>query len=282
MPRNPYHVEGVGPTLRRSVFVFMDILGYSEMIRHSEAGGCQQDMLRRLHQALSTGREWLEDNSMPAELRLLSKKDFYALKAFTDNIVIGWPVRDDAEAEFGSAFSKLAIFQFQMVTEGFFIRGAISVGDAYVDEIAVFGSALSEAYSGESTMARDPRIILTASAIAAAKQHLTYYGNPSYAPHTREILRDSDGQWFLNYLDCVLIAEDEHGPFYDQLEKHKAAVEEKLKEHRGNPPIWSKYSWVATYHNFFCDLHPRHFSDEHKVNVELFRATPTLITDPEG
>lgn len=259
----------------------MDILGYSEMIRQSEATGSQREMLRRLHRALQIGRELLDEGSPLPELAALSEKDTQALKAFTDNVVIGWPVRDDAEVELGRAFSKLAFFQFRMVMEGFFVRGAMSVGDAYVDEITVFGSALSEAYVGESSLARDPRIILTASAVSAAKQHLGYYGNPRYAPHTRDVLRDSDGQWFLNYLECVLIAEDEQGPFYGEFEKHKLAVEEKLNEHRRNPPIWSKYAWVAGYHNYFCDMHRRWFSDEHKVNVELFRARPSLIVEPE-
>lgn len=279
MPRNPYHIDGQEPTLQQSVFVFMDILGYSEMIRQSHTSGTQQQVLRKLHQALGKGRAWLEDKDIPPELPKLMKKDLYALKAFTDNIVIGWPARDDAESEFGSAFFKLANFQFQMVIEGFFIRGALSVGDAYVDEITVFGSALSEAYAGESSLARDPRIILTSSAVKTAKKHLTYYGNPQHAPHVRDILCDSDGQWFLNYLDCVLGAVDEYGPFYEEFLKHKMVVEEKLEEHRGNPPIWSKYAWVAGYHNYFCDLHSYYFSDDHKINMELFRASPTLITD---
>ena len=279
MSRNPYHVDGQEPTLRQSVLVFMDILGYSDMIRRSEASGTQQQVLRKLHRALVGGRAWLEDKELPPRLRELGEKGYYALKAFTDNIVIGWPVHDDAESELGSAFFKLASFQFQMVTEGFFIRGAISVGDAYVDEVAVFGSALSGAYAGESSLARDPRIILTPSAVKVAKKHLAYYSNPRHAPHVRNVLRDSDGQWFLNYLDCVLIAEDEHGPFYDEFLKHKTAVEEKLQEYRGNPPIWSKYAWVAGYHNYFCDLHSRHFTEEHKINVELFRASPALIVD---
>ena len=166
-----------------------------------------------------------------------------------------------------------------MAIEGFFLRGALSVGDAYVDEIAVFGGALMEAYVAESTLARDPRIILTNTAIAAVKRHLTYYTHASTAPHVRDVLRDSDGQWFLNYLESVLLAEHEAEPFYADLLRHKKAVEEKLQEHRGAPAVWSKYAWVAGYHNFFCDLHPRYFGAEHKINVDLFRASPALIVD---
>jgi hypothetical protein len=89
MPRNPYHIEDQEPTLRMSVFVFMDILGYSEMIRQSEKLGTGQQMLRSLHQALIEGRDWLAEREPDAELSASFPKDFSALKAFTDNIVMG-------------------------------------------------------------------------------------------------------------------------------------------------------------------------------------------------
>lgn len=277
MSRNPYIVEGQKPTLQESVFVFMDILGYSDLILQSQKADTQQKALRDLHAALAAGRRGLEDRDLPPALRELGKKDFHALKAFTDNIVIGWPVHSDAEMEFGNAFMRLAAFQFNMAIRGYFVRGAISVASAYVDEIVVFGDALAQAHLGESKQARDPRIIFTDSAVAAAKRHLSYYFPPEHAPHVRDILRDADGQWFLNYLEAVLIAEDEHGPFYEEFIQHKAAVETKLAEHVANPPIWAKYAWVAGYHNYFCDLHSEHFGDEHRVNVDLFKSSPTLI-----
>jgi hypothetical protein len=277
--RYPYIEQGREPTLRRSVLAFMDILGYSDLIRAPERVCKQEVTLRAIHAALRRGRGWLEDRGLSPILRDMSAKDFYALKAFTDNVVIGWPVRDDAESEFGSAFVKLGNFQFQMILAGFFVRGALAVGDAYVDETVVFGSALIEAYDGESTLARDPRIILTTSAVAAARQHLRYYGRPDLAPHVRDVLRDSDGQWFINYLECVLWAEQEQGPFYEEFLLHKAVVESKLRDHSGNPGIWAKYAWVAGYHNFFCDLHPHYFGDEHRIDLNLFRRSPGLITD---
>jgi hypothetical protein len=254
----------------------MDILGYSDLMLQSQKEGTEQKVLRDLHSALSEGRRGLEGSDLP-ELMKLEKKDFFALKAFTDNIVIGWPVHSDAEIEFGSAFIRLANFQFNMAIHGYFVRGAISVAPAYVDEVAVFGGALEEAYRGESKFARDPRIILTESAVLAAKQHLTYYHQPIRAPHVRDILKDADGQWFLNYLDSVLVAEDEHGPFYDEFLQHKQVVEQKLRAHAENPPVWAKYAWVAGYHNYFCDLHSNYFGDEHRINVELFTARPSLI-----
>ena len=113
MTRNPYSAEAEEPTLQPSVLVFMDILGYTEMIKNAEREKKQQKLLRALHKALRTGRNWLEDNESSETFKLLSKTDLYVLKAFTDNIVIGWPVHNDAESEFGNAFFKLGHFQFQ-------------------------------------------------------------------------------------------------------------------------------------------------------------------------
>jgi hypothetical protein len=161
---------------------------------------------------------------------------------------------------------------------GFFVRGAIAIGNAYVDDIAVFGDALTEAYAGESKLARDPRVILTKNSVAATKHHLKYYGNPNHSPQASDLLKDSDGQWFVNYLEAVMIAVDEVGPFYKEFAEHKQAVEEKLTKYGGNPVIFAKYSWVANYHNFFCDLHRKYFSEEHKINTDLFMPKPSLIT----
>jgi len=277
MSRNPYIASNQEPTLRKSVFVFMDILGYSDLILQATTDKSEQATLRDLHATLSDTRMGLEDKDLPPDVQELGDQDIFALKAFTDNIIIGWPVNSDAEIELGSAFMRLATFQLKMAIKGYFVRGAISVGQAYIDDIAVFGGALGEAYEGESRLARDPRIILTKTAVDTAKQHIKYYSDPFDAPHISDILKDADGQWFLNYLNSILIAEDEHGPFYRELLQHKASVERNLLKHAKNPAVWVKYAWVAGYHNYFCDKHPRYFCDEHKIDVELFKAKPTLI-----
>jgi hypothetical protein len=191
MSRNPYENVGGAAQLQRSVLVLMDILGYTAITQEAELNGTQQELLQRLHKPLSAAPQHLEEKySTLAGLNKITDKDRYALKAFTDNIVVAWPIRDDAEIELGSAFSKVAEFQFAMALEGFFVRGAISLGDVYVDDIAVFGDALTQAHVGESKLARDPRIILTASATEAVKRHLEYYHSSKSAPQVRELGRN--------------------------------------------------------------------------------------------
>lgn len=214
------------------------------------------------------------------------EKDSYALKAFTDNIVIGWPFHGglDGWLEFNELWFTLAWLQFELIKKGFFIRGAVSVGDAYIDEIAVFGNALTDAHHGESVLARDPRIIFTESAVKSIKSYLAYGEQRSSIVKT-DVLIDSDGQHFLNYLYYVFFVRDrDDGGNYEDLLNHKTVIEEKLKEQQKNPLIWSKYAWAAGYHNYFCDsnsnsLEGFQIPDEYKINVELFRATPELIKE---
>lgn len=115
------------------------------------------------------------------------------------------------------------------------------------------------------------------SAVETAKKHLANYLSPIRSPHVRAVLRDSDGQWFLNYLDAVLVAEDEHGPYFEKLLEHKSVVEAKLAQYQPVPLIWSKYAWVAGYHNYFCDSNNNWFDDTHKIDLDLFRAAPSSI-----
>ena len=274
--RNPYVKDGEGPQLKNSVVVFMDILGYREMAENAASAGTEPELLLRLHSTLEYGQKFLK-----GELTLpkLGPKDYYAVKAFTDNIVIGWPIRTDAETELGSAFFKLSFFQFNLALAGFFIRGGLSIGPLYMDDIAVFGRGLNEAYDAESRLARDPRIVLASSSEEAVKTHMRYYAEPHYSPQSRDLYRDSDGKVFLNYLDSILIAEDENGPFYDELLKHKEVVERALSEHKDNPMIWSKYAWVANYHNFFCEQYPNYFNGEHMIEQSKIRMVPRRITE---
>ena len=116
MSRNPFESDG-SPKLLRSVFVLMDILGYSGMIQEAKRNGTQQELLHKLHSVLSDGRRLLRDED--ETLNQLTRKDLYALKAFTDNVVIAWPIFDDAEMGLGLAFSKISQFQFIMAISGF-------------------------------------------------------------------------------------------------------------------------------------------------------------------
>jgi len=247
---NPYTRDGHGFRLVESVLCFLDILGYRDLI--ATGGEAAQ---RSFHQALIDSYP-----IMLAEMGYVAEErdrypPLFALKTFTDNIVLARPIgrHNDGESELGNVTMAVGALQTQLTLKGFFVRGAIAVGPAYVDDFGVFGEALLEAYHGECQLARDPRIILCASAREKVIQHIGYYGDPASSPQNREMRQDSDGQPFVSYLEHLAPAPYEGGFGLHELAAHRDVVIERLRRFRGQPILWAKYEWVARYHNHFCE-----------------------------
>jgi hypothetical protein len=279
--RNPYLQKSQKPILKPSVVAFIDILGYKNTVLDADEEGNSLRLLSKLHKTLKSAVGYMRDPLGEANEIFKSpilERDLYKVVTFTDNIVIGYPIKGDAEAELGHIFSHLSQYQLTLSKAGFFIRGAIAIGEVYIDDYVVFGKGFLDAHNAETTKARDPRIILTDSVRKTIRKHLKYYGNPAYAPQVRDLYRDADGQFFLNYLEATMIAKDELGPDYDSISAHKLAVEGKLKQHTNHPPFWSKYAWTANYHNFFCDQYLS-IDKDYRIDLNKFQMKPTLIIE---
>ena len=284
--QNPYVGGNEGsPKLKQSVIAFVDILGYKDIVEENKNSGTSDELLKKLHNTLRTSRKHVDPDQGDKKYIM---EDLSAMRAFTDNIVIGYPIRGrgDAESELVTIFRNLSYFQMKMTMDGFFVRGAIAVGELYMDDIVVFGVEFIEACKAEKSLARDPRIILTDSAKEAVKKHLKYYGDPSYSPQASCLLKDCDGQYFVNYLDTIIneewyILKKELLLHKKELLLHKLAIETKLKKYLSKPYVWNKYVWTANYHNYFCKELLR-LDTSYQINLDEIRVFPALIVDPEN
>ena len=144
-----------------------------------------------------------------------------------------------------------------------------------MDDTIVFGQPLVEAYQIESTTARVPRIALSSGVLELVKKHLAFYGDPFNSPQNRDVLIDTDGVAFINYLDAPYTFDQLLGV----LVKHKERVEEKLAQFRAQPQIWAKYAWVAEYHNFVCKKWLRLKKDRESrlISGKLLKSSPHLL-----
>jgi len=270
MITNPsFRNENGEPKLVKSVVAFCDILGYQELIKKIEKNKEQEELLK-LWKSLNENFVHLQDDDSPSE-------SSWVVKAFTDNFVIGYPltIRQDAEAELIEIMSRLAQFQFGMLCSGYVLRGAISVGTAYVDSEIFFGSALIEATDAEKNLALFPRMILSQSATEHLSNAARHYGKFDQTPQSNILLQDSDGQMFLDYLEqTILIAEEDTGPFYEELKLHKRIVENNLREKSESARARVKYLWVANYHNTFCERHQKYFDKTFLIDISEFRRMP--------
>lgn len=274
-PLNPYLDSAGNPQLLQSVVAFVDILGYKDMTQCAIEQGQGHEFLCGLNETMSKALQPMELTSgiwsgVPAP---------WSIKTFSDNIVIGYPIHHkDGELELSIVLSRLGEFQLHMTLSRFFIRGAVAFGDLFMGDQIIFGPALIEAYYAEKHFARDPRIVLTKSAISAMTAQLKGYPAMQKAWHHDLILRDADGQFFLNYLDEIVAYEHDMGyPDAEALALHRDVVTEHLAKFAGVPPRWVKYLWTAMYHNFFCDER-YDFPDSMKVDSSHIQIAPARLS----
>jgi hypothetical protein len=266
---SPYIVANQPAATLKSVVALLDVLGFLDAMKNAFSTNTDAKLLVDFRSALSAAYKDFEEKTS------IKGSDF-CVKAFTDNIVIGQPITfDDAESELGSVLLSLREYQLEMAIRGFFVRGGVAIGALYMDDEIVYGDALIEAYSAEQNVARDPRIVMAKSAQSYIAEQFKFYTEPAEAPHNQVLLRDVDGQLFLNYLGATYDWEPEN-PIFSKLDQHRAAVESKLKEFTDRPAIWSKYAWVANYHNFVCQEQGARFL-QYKIDPKLLRQQPSRI-----
>ena len=234
------------PELLESIVCFADILGFSDLIKSTNSKEAAIQILKKLHNDLNIFYKNLEDLN-----------PYGSIKTFTDNIILAYPKYEDGEGQYGSLINSFMYFQLSMVLKGYFVRGGVALNEYYGDQTFAYGPALIEAYELESTKANYPRIILSDKMIQLIIDHIAdYYGGVG-APQISEILCDKeDNLCFINYL---LVIEDEFqddrnfSRYLELITSHKEQIEKAIRGNLNNPKIMMKYSWLAKYHNYFCD-----------------------------
>ena len=234
--KNPYHTESGKPWVRKSWVVFIDILGFKDELEEATREKRQAELLSRLMNALGDAKEYLYYTHRAAEL--LDGYAPFMIKLFTDNLVLGFPVLDDGESEFGQAMIVVALYQFTLLKYGFFLRGGIAFGELYMDEDVVFGRSIIEAYEAESKLARDPRVVFAKSAADRMLHHIVYYDKVQTSPHNRSVLVDTDEQLFVSFLEAPTDGCDGEIPeeFRQLLAEFRDLIISRLAKFASAPP----------------------------------------------
>jgi hypothetical protein len=143
----------------RMVVIFLDILGSKKNIGFSNK--------HEVH-TLFHGEAKLNESRQKNISHVIYERKIFS---FSDCAYILYKYKDgvdetrknDANLIFIAAFNtNLSIMRF--LSRGYFVRGGISFGEAYFDEMGCFGPAVDEAYELESQYAKYPRVIFSAEA----------------------------------------------------------------------------------------------------------------------
>lgn len=266
MPRHSEkddYLEAGKPVHRLSYCAFLDVLGLSERIRASYKNKAADKLLQEFHAIFKRRISRLKSDV---------DESLLYFKSFSDNVLLAHPrFSEDMESEFGFILWSISEYQFEMALQGFFIRGGLSVGPLFVDDNSVYGEALINAYHLESKVAVSPIVVLCDNTMKLVDKHIGYY-HGDVAPQVSHVLVNADGRYFINYLsECILQTDEGEEVDKNSLKQHKDQIEYALAQYAGQPAVFAKFSWLAAYHNYFCDSVSSYpgYSDELKVSNEF-------------
>lgn len=214
--------------LHRQVCAFIDVLGGADLFRGRDRGRAEtffyhmEEFERRLN-------NW--SHHFPKKRRSSA-----LVKTFSDNIFVAFPLRsstkmtDEAVVDTFLRELKHQIYELTLLA-GFPVRGAVSVGSLMFTEKFLFGPALVDAVQLEKS-AVFPRVLLSETV-------LRYISPKHTSPNL--VLRDSDGNNFLHYLN---------GYSHFELSRHRDYVLKGLLDNASDIHKRQKYEWLVQYHNF--------------------------------
>lgn len=231
---------------------FVDILGFRQLIEqlreNVDSFEALHHLLKRVHGAKSGAAVDADDTDFRAQ----SISDAVAISTAVSGIGLN------------QLFRSLQFLSLDLLSEGYFVRGAVVRAPLYHDDQTVFGQALVRAFHFESEVARYPRIVVTRE---VREDMLSYIGRTIgngaskdvYPP--MEILRQSsDGPMYLDVLQPVvsllhkadsavrMLTESEK-VLHQRYNRIKDKIRERYEEAMDNPRHFEKVRWFARYWN---------------------------------
>lgn len=174
-----------------------------------------------------------ETNKLFTKNTKFIKKHPIKTKIFSDNILM----YSKGIGGLWNIVAYSAIFQIRALCNNLTVRGGISYGLFYEDEVFVYGKVLSSAVLFEEQIAVYPRIIIDKN---LNKNDIIKLN----------CIKDSDGYFYLDfysfYPNIELTSND--NKICGELKKKILALKSKAKDIKSA----QKYDWLINYHNSYC------------------------------
>ena len=132
--------------------------------------------------------------------------------------------------------TSIKLFQNALLIQNILVRGGITYGDFFVDDVMVWGKALIRAYKLESEIAIYPRIVLDPD--VDIDRSVFECSNMPAISHA--LYKDDDGLEFINFANDL----KSHGI---STERIKLFIEKELEINKTNVLVFKKYEWIKNY-----------------------------------
>lgn len=236
--------------VQNHIVLFLDILGYSNIISNCKDKQMENYYLDKIHSIIFNLSRFIEKRHICIDQQnnSLHLSRFRSL-LFSDNILFFAPYKNEIDKcnLYMNLLYGLSEFLVRYIKEDIFFRGGITAGNLYYDENLhfVFGSGLVKAYTLESSVAKYPRIVidneLKPSPIlwGITQENEIYYLD--YLSLGHSLIRDSDIQEHVKM---------EY--FSSCLKEQKNAISKAYQKYLKDERVFPKYQWLAKYHNDYC------------------------------
>jgi hypothetical protein len=207
------------------VLIYMDVLGWSELIARSVDDESARAVLAKISSTLRFPVDGMEKSIRRGD-------DFYGIRVsqFSDTLVMSTLAGKRGQL---TSILVLAIGTVQVVVNnGHHVRGAVVRGKLIHRPDVIYGPALVEAYKIEKDVAKYPRII-----IAPAARELVQKARPD---GSQIICDDRDGLQFLDVFTPHLYSAEER-----RATRHD--LREQIRKKSSDLGIVAKHSWTLSY-----------------------------------
>lgn len=201
--------------LESHIVAFIDLLGFSEMVRKDCESSEPPRHLKLLYRAHARAAA-----TFSADLDA-------GLIQFSDSIVFSKPYSSKSLSGFLDAISN---WQRSLLMDGLLCRGGITFGKHFVKDKFLFSKAMIDAYHLESATARYPRIVVS--------QNLLDLVAVDISINTLPLRKEDDGILFVDYLDA---------PGNERVELVKAVSAVIDKNRTEGASVQEKMRWLARY-----------------------------------
>lgn len=237
---DPYNRE-----TKRYIVAYLDILGATNRIRENKIA--QDDSLNLLYNLYKHTMSLASKNG-------IKKFADIKFKIFSDNIIIAKEISDNINNDVLSLLGCVSNFLCSSVGDsvGWLVRGGVTIGDFYIDDMVVWGSALVRAYELEDKIAVYPRVILDSNVVEIITKIDADY-----------VRRDTDGQYFLNYMTIWSYAGEFVQAAFEQMKK------EAIKKDGTYPDkVRQKLCWHMNYINQALDEKNQKQDRKFRLSIE--------------
>jgi hypothetical protein len=228
-------------TYQERYCAFVDILGFSGLIDqlNKRMGAFEEvlTLLRTIHQP---------PGAMPHAS--FGDSDFRA-QSISDAVCISTMCNNDGLSHM---FWVLTLLTMEMLSKGYFVRGAIVKDDLYHDDKIVFGKAQVRAYLLERDIVLYPRIMVTGDVRRDAQEkEMKHFEQFNLADFIAEA---ADGPYYLDSLAIIPITlrdrpKEERLQSVQRFNAMAEQIQRRFDESRDNPRHFEKVKWFAQYWN---------------------------------